>query len=41
MLDYLRIACAVPEVQVANVKKNTQDICRAMEQADKENSRKM
>ena len=38
MLDYLRIACAVPEVQVANVKKNTQDICRAMEQADKENA---
>jgi len=34
MLDYIRIACAVPEVQVANVEKNTQDICNYMEQAD-------
>ena len=37
MLDYIRIACAVPEVQVANVEKNTQDICMYMEQADAQN----
>ncbi len=37
MLDYLRIACAVPPVQVGNVKKNTQDICCAMEKADAQN----
>jgi len=37
MLDYIRIACAVPEVQVANVEKNTQDICMYMEQADMQN----
>ena len=37
MLDYIRIACAVPEVQVANVEKNTQDICRFMADADKQN----
>ena len=34
MLDYIRIACAVPEVQVANVEKNTQDICAFMAKAD-------
>ena len=33
MLDYIRIACAVPAVQVANVEKNTQDICNFMQQA--------
>ncbi len=27
MLDYIRIACAVPQVSVGNVKKNGQDIC--------------
>ena len=37
MLDYIRIACAVPEVQVANVEKNTRDICMYMEQADAQN----
>ena len=37
MLDYIRIACAVPEVQVANVEKNTQDICSFMEKADAQN----
>ena len=37
MLDYIRIACAVPEVQVANVEKNTRDICTYMEQADAQN----
>ena len=37
MLDYIRIACAVPEVQVANVEKNTRDICDFMEKADMQN----
>ena len=37
MLEFIRIACAVPEVQVANVEKNTQDICSYLEQADKQN----
>jgi len=34
MLDYVRIACAVPEVRVADVKANTRDICGWMEKAD-------
>ncbi len=34
MLDFIRIACAVPAVQVANVNKNAEDICRYMEKAD-------
>ena len=38
MLDYIRIACAVPEVQVANVEKNTQDICNFMIRADEQNA---
>ena len=37
MLDYIRIACAVPAVQVANVEKNTQDICDFIEKADAQN----
>ena len=37
MLEYIRIACAVPEVQVANVEKNTRDICDFMEKADAQN----
>ena len=37
MLDYIRIACAVPAVQVANVEKNTQDICGFIEKADAQN----
>ena len=37
MLDYIRIACAVPEVQVANVEKNTRDICDFIEKADAQN----
>ena len=36
MLDYIRIACAVPAVKVGDVKKNTEDICAFMEQADGE-----
>ena len=34
MLDYIRIACAVPPVVVGNVKKNTEDICQRIAQAD-------
>ena len=34
MLDYIRIACAVPPVQPGTVKKNTADICDAIKQAD-------
>ncbi len=34
MLDYIRIACAVPAVRVGDVKKNTDDICRYLEKAD-------
>ena len=33
MLDFIRIACAVPAVKVGDVKKNTQDICNMMEEA--------
>ena len=34
MLDFIRIACAVPAVKVGDVKKNVADICAFMEQAD-------
>ena len=34
MLDFVRIACAVPKVSVGNVKKNTADICSYMEKAE-------
>ena len=37
MLDFIRIACAVPAVKVADVKKNAQDICAYMEKADAQN----
>ena len=37
MLDFIRIACAVPAVKVGDVKKNAEDICAYMEQADSEN----
>ena len=37
MLDYIRIACAVPAVKVGDVKKNTADICRYMADADEKN----
>ena len=37
MLDYIRIACAVPAVKVGDVKKNTEDICRMIGQADEKN----
>ena len=34
MQNHVRIACAVPRVQVANVKKNTADICEYIAEAD-------
>ena len=34
MLDYIRIACAVPAVKVGDVKKNTKDICDYIVKAD-------
>ena len=34
MLDYIRIACAVPAVKVGDVKKNAENICVYMEKAD-------
>ena len=34
MLDYIRIACAVPPVRVGDVVKNTEDICAYIEKAD-------
>ncbi len=36
MLDFIRIACAVPEVRVGDVKKNVADICAFIEKADAE-----
>ena len=36
MLDFIRIACAVPEVKVGDVKKNAADICAFVEKADAE-----
>ena len=38
MLDYIRIACAVPAVRVGDVKKNADEICAYMEKADAENA---
>ena len=37
MLDYIRIACAVPAVKVGDVRKNTEDICAYMGKADAQN----
>ena len=34
MLDFVRIACAVPPVRVGDVKKNVEDICAQMQKAD-------
>lgn len=34
MLDFIRIACAVPAVKVGDVKKNVEDICRFVAEAD-------
>lgn len=38
MLDYIRIACAVPAVKVGDVKKNTEDICNYIAKADEQNA---
>ncbi len=38
MLDYIRIACAVPAVRVGDVKKNTADICKFISEADSANA---
>ena len=38
MLDFIRIACAVPAVKVGDAYKNAEDICRFMEQADAQNA---
>ena len=37
MLDFIRIACAVPPVKVGDVKKNAADICGYIEKADAQN----
>ena len=37
MLDYIRLACAVPAVKVGDVKQNVQDICSYIEKADGQN----
>ena len=37
MLDFIRIACAVPKVTVGDVEKNTRDICAFIEKADAQN----
>ena len=37
MLDFVRIACAVPPVKVGDVKKNAADICGYIEKADAQN----
>ena len=34
MLDFIRIACAVPAVQVGDIEKNVNDICRYIAEAD-------
>ncbi len=36
MLDFIRIACAVPDVAVADVAKNTENICNYIAQADEQ-----
>ena len=38
MLDFIRIATAVPPVRVGDVVKNTQDICAFIEKADAQNA---
>ncbi len=38
MLDFIRIACAVPAVQVGDVARNTRDICDYIARADQENA---
>ena len=38
MLDFIRIACAVPPVRVGDAKKNAEDICAYMEKAQARNA---
>ena len=38
MLDYIRIATAVPPVRVGDVAKNAADICTYMQKADAQNA---
>lgn len=38
MLDFIRIACAVPAVRVGDVEKNTEEICRFICDADTKNA---
>ena len=38
MLDFIRIACAVPAVKVGDVKKNAADICAWIQKADARNA---
>ena len=38
MLEFIRIACAVPAVKVGDVKKNAEDICAYIEKADAQNA---
>ena len=38
MLDFIRIACAVPAVRVGDVKKNAADICDYIARADEQNA---
>ena len=37
MLDYIRIACAVPAVAVGDTKKNAEDICAFLKKANEQN----
>ena len=38
MLDFIRIATAVPDIKVGDVKKNAEEICAWMEKADAQNA---
>ena len=37
MLDYIRIACAVPAVAVGDTKKNAEAICAFLKKANEQN----
>ena len=38
MLDFIRIACAVPDIKVGDVDKNVENICRYISEADEKNA---
>ena len=38
MLDFIRIACTVPEVRVGDPVKNTEDICAWLDKAEEAGS---